>query len=209
MYSSYCDCGKFIQAVDFPMPPPIPEETIAAVPAEEEPTVSSVRKGKMKAEERAPVPAPRPQQFAYFISRGVELLDSEERMIAKDYNSCTLHKLVYPDTKGGKWYLTEVKRFQDEEYFSNAWLIKIASNGRYMMAPTCTGEVFIYNLKTGQVTGILKDHDEFASLESMVQMRDGITCMAFTVSFVPNTGNKYFLAAADENLRLYDFENAA
>lgn len=36
-------------------------------------------------------------------------------LVAKDYNSCTLHKLVYPDTKGGKWYLTEVKRFQDEE----------------------------------------------------------------------------------------------
>ena len=34
---------------------------------------------------------------------------------AKDYNSCTLHKLIYPDTKGGKWYLSEVKRFQDEE----------------------------------------------------------------------------------------------
>lgn len=44
------------------------------------------------------------------------------------------------------------------------------------------------------------------SLKSMAQMADGITCMAFTVSFVPNTGNKYFLAAADENLRLYDFE---
>lgn len=27
------------------------------------------------------------------------------------------------------------------------------------MAPTCTGEVFIFNLKTGQVTGVLKDHD--------------------------------------------------
>jgi IS1 family transposase len=40
----------------------------------------------------------------------------------------------------------------------------------------------------------------------MAQMMDGVTCMAFTVSFVPNTGNKYFLAAADENLRLYDFE---
>ncbi|KAF8936661.1 WD40-repeat-containing domain protein [Dissophora ornata] len=157
MYSSYCDCGKFIQAADFPMPSPIPEEAPATAD-EEELTESRTRKGKMKAEERAP--APRPQLFAYFISRGVELLDSEERMIAKDYNSCTLHKLVYPDTKGGKWYLTEVKRFQDEEYFSNAWLIKIASNGRYLMAPTCTGEVFIYNLKTGQVTGILKDHDD-------------------------------------------------
>lgn len=44
------------------------------------------------------------------------------------------------------------------------------------------------------------------SLASMAQMADGVTCMAFTVSFVPNTGNRYFLAAADENLRLYDFE---
>jgi hypothetical protein len=38
-------------------------------------------------------------------------------------------------------------------------------------------------------------------------MDDGITCMAFTVSFVPNTGNKYFLAACDEHIRLYDFES--
>ncbi|KAF9911170.1 hypothetical protein BX616_010648 [Lobosporangium transversale] len=158
MYSSYCDCGKFITAVDFPMPPPIPEPA-PVIKEEEAPIEIHTRKGKMKAEEPAP-PAPKQQQFAYFISRGVELLDSEERMIAKDYNSCTLHKLVYPDTKGGKWYLTEVKRYQDEEYFSNAWLIKIASNGRYLMAPTCTGEVFIFNLKTGQVTGTLKDHDD-------------------------------------------------
>lgn len=39
-------------------------------------------------------------------------------------------------------------------------------------------------------------------------MVDGVTCMAFTISFVPNTGNKYFMAACDEHLRLYDFEQA-
>ncbi|KAF9156148.1 hypothetical protein BG015_007046 [Linnemannia schmuckeri] len=163
MYSSYCDCGKFIQPVDFPMPPPIPEEE--PIVDTDDVSESAIKKGKMKVDEAEP--SPRPQQYAYFISRGVELLDSEERMIAKDYNSCTLHKLVYPTTKGGKWYLTEVKKFQDEEYFSNAWLIKISSNGRYLMAPTCTGEVFIYNLKTGQVTGVLKDHDD-------VEVRDVI-----------------------------------
>jgi len=32
--------------------------------------------------------------------------------------------------------------------------------------------------------------------------------MAFTVSFVPNTGNKYFLGACDDVMRLYDFETA-
>ncbi|KAG0000618.1 hypothetical protein BGZ65_004212 [Modicella reniformis] len=188
MYSSYCDCGKFITAVDFPMPPPIPEEPPATEEAEEV-KESSIRKGKMKATE--PIPGPKPQQFAYFISRGVELLDSEERMIAKDYNSCTLHKLVYPDTKGGKWYLTEVKRFQDEEYYSNAWLIKIASNGRYILAPTCTGEVFIYNLKTGQVTGILKDHDD-------VEVRD--------VIFHP-TRPLLFTSADDGIVKVYTYKN--
>lgn len=79
MYSSYCDCGKFIQPVDFPMPPPIPEEE--PVVDAEEVSESVIKKGKMKADEAEP--APRPQQYAYFISRGVELLDSEERMIGK------------------------------------------------------------------------------------------------------------------------------
>ncbi|KAF9439182.1 hypothetical protein BGZ76_009354 [Entomortierella beljakovae] len=189
MYSSYCDCGKFIRAVDFPLPPPIPEET-PTVNEEEEPTDVRNKKGKMKADD---VPASKPQQFAYFISRGVELLDSEERMIAKDYNSCTLHKLVYPDSKGGKWYLTEVKRFQDEEYFSNAWLIKIASNGRYLLAPTCTGEVFIYNMKTGQVTGILKDHDD-------VEVRD--------VIFHP-TRPLLFTSADDGIVKVYTYSKPA
>lgn len=78
MYSSYCDCGKFIQAVDFPFSPPVPEEEVTV---EVEQSESSIKKGKMKAEDTAVAKAP--QQFAYFISRGVELLDSEERMIGK------------------------------------------------------------------------------------------------------------------------------
>lgn len=38
-------------------------------------------------------------------------------------------------------------------------------------------------------------------------MDDDITCMAFTVSFLPNTGNKYFIGACDDAIRLYDFED--
>jgi len=37
-------------------------------------------------------------------------------------------------------------------------------------------------------------------------MDDPLTCMAFTVSFIPNTSNKYFLGACDDVIRLYDFE---
>ena len=44
-------------------------------------------------------------------------------------------------------------------YHSNSWLIKISSNGRYLAAPTMDGGVFIFNLRNGQVTGILRDHD--------------------------------------------------
>jgi hypothetical protein len=40
----------------------------------------------------------------------------------------------------------------------------------------------------------------------MTKINDGITCMAFSVSFVPNTGNKFFIGACDEHIRLYDFE---
>lgn len=42
----------------------------------------------------------------------------------------------------------------------------------------------------------------------MTKIDDPLTCMAFTVSFVPNTGNKYFLGACDDVVRLYDFETA-
>jgi hypothetical protein len=64
------------------MPPPLPEETPATENVPEETRESAIRKGKMKATEPLPGPKP-PQQFAYFISRGVELLDSEERMIGE------------------------------------------------------------------------------------------------------------------------------
>ncbi|KAF9166717.1 capsular associated protein [Actinomortierella ambigua] len=198
IYSSYCDCGKFIQAVDFPSPPALPQGSDSAAAADIshdviDPTESEVKRGKRRADVVVPEPVlgPKPQQYAYFISRGVELLDSDERMIAKEYNTCTLHKLIYPDSPGGKWYLTEVKRYQDDEYYSNAWLIKIASNGRYIMAPTCTGEVFVFNMKTGQVTGILKDHDD-------VEVRD--------VIFHP-TRPLLFTSGDDGRVKVYTYQN--
>lgn len=56
-------------------------------------------------------------------------------------------------------------------YHSNSWLVKIASNGRYLLAPTIYGQIFAFNMLTGQVTGILKDHEgkvTLASTEVMV-----------------------------------------
>jgi WD40 repeat protein len=49
--------------------------------------------------------------------------------------------------------------------------------------------------------------DDWTTLVEMKKMEEEETCMAFNVSFVPNTGNKYFIAACDEVIRLYDFEH--
>ncbi|CAG8702847.1 7328_t:CDS:2, partial [Racocetra fulgida] len=54
-----------------------------------------------------------------------------------------------------------------------------------------------------------KDDDDNHILPCPLKpMVDGLTCMAFTVSFVPNTANRYFMAATDEHVRLYDFDAA-
>jgi WD40 repeat protein len=65
-----------------------------------------------------------------------------------------------------------------------------------------------YYLSTSQDGYIIRWHmnHDWKTLISKNRMDDGITCMAFTVSMVPNTGNKYFLGACDEHIRLYDFE---
>jgi hypothetical protein len=44
-------------------------------------------------------------------------------------------------------------------YHSNSWLVKVASNGRYLLAPTIYGQIFVFNLLSGQVSAILKDHE--------------------------------------------------
>jgi len=39
-------------------------------------------------------------------------------------------------------------------------MVKITSNGRYLAAPTVNGQVFFFNLMTGQVCCILREHDD-------------------------------------------------
>ena len=71
--------------------------------------------------------------------------------------------------------MEEVKRYKHEEqvyalslfslcslypnsYHANSWLVKIASNGRYILAPTIYGQLFVFNMLTEQLTGIVKEH---------------------------------------------------
>ncbi|KAG1053228.1 hypothetical protein G6F43_004683 [Rhizopus delemar] len=130
LYSSYCDCGKFVRWLD---------ESLYLKQAE-----------KNKEEEG---------QYAWFISRGAELCDVSEGVSSKP-NTCTLHKLVYPTKDGEQFRLEQVKKYQNEDYHSNSWLVKITSNGRYLLAPTIYGQIFVFNMLTEQVTAILKEHQD-------------------------------------------------
>ncbi|CAG8535931.1 10011_t:CDS:10 [Ambispora gerdemannii] len=89
----------------------------------------------------------------------IEILDTGDGTVASRRNVCILHKLIYPIRKGVAFRLEQVRKYQHEDYHANSWLMKISSNGRYLMAPTMTGQVMTFNLKTGKVSAILRDHE--------------------------------------------------
>ncbi|KAJ1812607.1 hypothetical protein LPJ75_003567, partial [Coemansia sp. RSA 2598] len=151
IYSSYCDCGKFIEPVDEPI-----YQSHKPANAEGDDEMALESSSAMASSSCAPE-AGRP--YAYFVTRGVELLDAENNTVSSRPNTCTLHRLVYPTAPDGKFELQEIRRYYHDEYLSNSWLIRITSNGRYILAPTLNGQVFIFDIATGQTTGILRDHD--------------------------------------------------
>ncbi|KAJ3300785.1 hypothetical protein HK104_003755 [Borealophlyctis nickersoniae] len=137
-FTSYCDCVKVVHCIDYDAPPISWSEVLDAMEDESD--------GKA--------------MFTYLMSRGVEELDAENNTINSKPNSVTLHKLIYPKKKGGLFTLDLVKRYTHEEYRSNSWLVKVTSNGRYIAAPTYDGSVVIFNMKSGDVTSILRDHQD-------------------------------------------------
>ncbi|CAG8547573.1 1755_t:CDS:10 [Paraglomus brasilianum] len=181
MYSQYCDCGKFIHPV---------------VPLEEKPEEFVDTEGANGHTSKRT----RQRKFAYFISRGVEILDSDDGTVALRPNSCILHKLIYPLKKGDPFTLKEVRRYQHKEYQSNSWLIKITSNGRYILAPTNTGKVLVFDLQTGALTGILHDHEEINPqfIDSELEVRD-VICHPW---------KPLLLTCADDGcVKVYTYEN--
>ncbi|RUS28424.1 WD40-repeat-containing domain protein [Jimgerdemannia flammicorona] len=173
MYSSYCDCGKFIRWSDADAFASLTlgtgdgddkenerqeKEELVDVEAHEDDTKRG--HGKTIGRKKAGSAAGAASKSAWFISRGVELCDLEEGLLPSAPNTCTLHRLVYPEKKGAPFRLDVVRKYKHADYFANSWLVKIASNGRYILAPTPYGQVFVYNIGTGEVTAMLKDHED-------------------------------------------------
>lgn len=44
-------------------------------------------------------------------------------------------------------------------YHANSWLVKITSNGRYILAPTIDGQIYVFNMATGQASAMIKEHE--------------------------------------------------
>lgn len=101
---------------------------------------------------------------SYLLTRGVELIQSEEVPQPIHPNTITLHKLTYQEegeesSKGGEWQLTTLFKYSHPCYLSNSWYIKFATTSRYVFAPTSDGKIFIFSLCAGQLCGVLSEHE--------------------------------------------------
>jgi len=133
-YSHYCDCVKIVDCLEFPRP-----DNIWGV-TDEMPTKDS-------------------PMFCYFVTRGVEVLDAEDDTVPSKPNRCHLEKLVYPVNESDHFKIEDINYYEDNSYHSNSWLIKLTSNGRYIVAPTYDGKLCIFNLLSGKLVGTLSYHD--------------------------------------------------
>ncbi|KAI7886126.1 WD40 repeat-like protein [Lichtheimia hyalospora FSU 10163] len=175
IYSSYCDCGKFVRwldEADMEQQSDTTEQVNDEKKADNdkvEPVDQQIdtdpQKDKEKGnsannepslEDKKEIPQ---QQHAWFISRGAEMCDVSEGLSSIP-NVCTLHKLIFPSEKGGRFQLEQIKRYGHEDYHANSWLVKITTNGRYLLAPTIYGQLFVFNMLTGQVTAVIKEHED-------------------------------------------------
>ena len=73
-------------------------------------------------------------------------------------NTCQLRKLVVPERGQGKFRLEEANIYGHSDYRSNIWMLKLATNGRYVLSPTTEGKVFVWNLRSAELVAILNDH---------------------------------------------------
>ncbi|KAI7887958.1 WD40-repeat-containing domain protein [Mucor mucedo] len=132
LYTSYCDCVKFVKWVD---------------------EAAYFKNNGMDINHK-------PEDgYAWFITRGTELCDVSEFISSKP-NVCTLHKLTYPTKKNGEFKVEEIMKYTHPEYRANSWSVKISSNGRYILAPTIYGQVYVFNMLTGKVAAIIKEHGD-------------------------------------------------
>ncbi|KAG5455856.1 MAG: WD40-repeat-containing domain protein, partial [Olpidium bornovanus] len=163
------------------------------------------------------------------------LRDEEETQI-DDYYAATFSPNCRYIAAGGK-HKDRNKWNEDEEDNKILPCPVKASLGLTHDTVFIIGRLLIFDVATGKVVARLETHDEeVMSIRGLffkgdyyylttsqdgsiwkwrmekdyrqTKIDDNVTCMAFDTSFLPGTGNKYFLAACDGVIMLVDFESA-
>eukprot|EP00127_Corallochytrium_limacisporum_P001264 Clim_evm34s47 gene=Clim_evmTU34s47 len=91
------------------------------------------------------------------VTRGCEVLNDQETGPTQP-NKVILHSLSR--TEDGKWELAEIHKFQHGSFDSNSWLMKLRANGNYLFAPTMNGHVYVFNIPTAELVGVLRGHED-------------------------------------------------
>jgi hypothetical protein len=76
-------------------------------------------------------------------------------------------------------------------------------NSKYVISSSQDGHLIKWQFATSDN----KDDGWGLNLVSSKQFADNSTWMAFDIAFLPNTGNRYFVVAADTGVKLFDLEH--
>eukprot|EP00698_Gefionella_okellyi_P012640 TRINITY_DN3416_c0_g2_i1.p1 TRINITY_DN3416_c0_g2~~TRINITY_DN3416_c0_g2_i1.p1 ORF type:complete len:393 (+),score=97.81 TRINITY_DN3416_c0_g2_i1:555-1733(+) len=111
-------------------------------------------------------PAPPGDSFL-FVTRGQELSENVGKVSKPKPNAIHVHRLTLPSAKGDEFIESIVCKIQHEKLKCNESPQHLVCNGRYIIAPTTMGDVFIFNIK-GDLVGILHDHARSTTVRDAV-----------------------------------------
>lgn len=66
------------------------------------------------------------------------------------------------------WKLNLISRLSDTLHSFNHWSMRFSSNGSYLASPSSNGKVFIWNIQSGKLTGVLSDHERGTNVHKVL-----------------------------------------
>ncbi|EME31446.1 hypothetical protein Gasu2_10060 [Galdieria sulphuraria] len=102
----------------------------------------------------------------YLVTRGVEWMDSQGNLPRE--NCCTLRRLSCISLSESLWSLESIRDFSSEEYYSNIWPCRLATQGRYVVSGSITGETFVWHLSSGNLTAKLRGFDPRKTIRTIL-----------------------------------------
>eukprot|EP00871_Galdieria_phlegrea_P001994 jgi/Galph1/2796/GphlegSOOS_G1461.1 len=88
------------------------------------------------------------------VTRGVEWMDNQGNIPRS--NRCTLRSLSCVFSSDPIWSLDSVCEYEADDYHSNIWPCRLATQGNYIVSGSMDGYAFIWHLGTGTLVGKLR-----------------------------------------------------